>query len=261
MTTVLVTGASGTLGRALLARPAAARHHVRALARRLPTTSADGVEWMRVDLGSGEGLTDAVAGVDVVIHAASAPRGDTARIDVGGTERLVAAAACAGVRHLVYVSIVGIDRVPVAYYRHKLAAEAVVRSGEVPWTIVRGTQFHDLIDALFRGLDRVRLPVVPRGWLCQPIHVGDFADVLWDAVRRGPVGAAREVAGPEVLTWQAMLAAWRTAQGRSGRVLALPVPGRLGASFGRGDATAPARAVGGLTWSAWVGARYGPAGR
>src|SRR4051812_11051097 len=105
MSVVLLTGASGVLGRHLLARPGAREHVRRAASRRsVPVEQHDGTRWMRTDLATGEGLAAALEGVEVVVHAASDPRGDTRRTDVEGTSRLLAAAAAAGVRHFVYVS-------------------------------------------------------------------------------------------------------------------------------------------------------------
>lgn len=261
MTTVLVTGASGVLGSSLLSRPAAAGYDLRATSRRPLRGSAAGIAWRRADLGSGEGLDAAVAGVDVVIHAASAPREDTWRTDVEGTARLLAAAGSAGVRHLVYVSIVGIDRVPLAYYRHKLTTEEVVSRGAVPWTILRGTQFHDLMDGLMRRMTRLPVALVPAGFKAQPIHVDEFADVLWRCAAAAPAGRAPDAAGPEVLSYPEMLRMWMAARGMRKPVLRFPLPGAFGRAMRRGDATAPRHAVGRLTWAEWVRARYaGPAG-
>src|SRR3954470_20848613 len=89
-------------------------------------------EWAVMDLASGTGIDEAVAGVDAVVHAASDPKRSQAA-DVEGTRALVEACRRGGVGHLVYVSIVGIDRIPVRYYQHKLAAEGIVSAGRVPW--------------------------------------------------------------------------------------------------------------------------------
>ena len=107
---------------------------------------------------TGEGLAAAVADVDVVIHAASDPRGDPAA-DEEGTRRLAAAARAAGVGHVVYVSIVGIDRIPFPYYARKLAAERALAASGQPYSILRATQFHSFVDFLLgkaaqRGADR-----------------------------------------------------------------------------------------------------------
>jgi uncharacterized protein YbjT (DUF2867 family) len=257
MSVVLITGATGVLGRALLARPAAARHQLRAASRRPPTAAAP-VEWVAADLTTGAGLDAALAGAEVVVHAATAP-GRAAATDVAGTDRLLAAAGRAGVRHVVYVSIAGVDRVPVGYYRHKLAAEAAVRAAGLPWTVVRGTQFHSFMDAFCRRLTAGPFGVAPAGFLCQPLDAGEFADALWRAVDAGPAGRVPDVGGPEVLTWDALLRAWLAALGRRPRVRALPGPGAAAAALRRGDGTAPGGAAGRVTWAAWLRTAYGGA--
>jgi uncharacterized protein YbjT (DUF2867 family) len=255
--TVLVTGASGMLGRSLLARPAAASYRVRAVSRR-PNRSP-GAEWVVADFVTGEGIDAAVDGVDVVIHAATDPRGDARRTDVEGTERLLAAAERAGVRHVVYVSIVGIDRVPYPYYRRKLETEDRIRSAPMSWTILRGTQFHDLIDGLFRRFTRYPVGFAPKSWLGQPVHVDEFADALWECVVAGPRRRAPDVAGPEVLRYGDMMRAWLAARRIRKPVLDLPLWGRMAAAFRSGGATAPGCAVGRVTWGQWLELKYGGA--
>lgn len=253
---VLVTGATGVLGRSLLGRPAAAGYTVRGSGRGGPPEGA-GIEWARADLATGEGLEAAVSEVDTIIHAASSPRAETERIDVQGTMRLLEAARSAGVRHVVYVSIVGIDGIPFAYYRHKLAAEREVEAGRVPWTILRGTQFHDLMDGMFAGMMKLPVGFLPKDFRSQPVHVDDFADVLWECAAAPPARRAPEVGGPEVLRFGDMIHPWMAAHGMKKPVLNLPLPGALAAALRQGKATTPDRAVGTLTWAEWLAARYG----
>jgi nucleoside-diphosphate-sugar epimerase len=104
--TVLVTGASGTLGTAVLPRLVKDGHDVRPMSRRVRPG------WVAADLLTGAGLTDAVRGVDAIVHLASSPT-RTRATDVEGTRRLLAAAKTAGVRHVLFVSINGIDRIPL----------------------------------------------------------------------------------------------------------------------------------------------------
>ena len=251
--TVIITGASGTLGTALLARAPDGPRRLRAISRHPPSAeSGGGVDWYRADLATGAGVDVALGGVQTIIHAASDPGGDTQRTDVVGTRDLLAAAKRAGVQHFIYVSIVGIDRVPVAYYAHKLAAERLVEAGDVPFTILRCTQFFDYMDVLVRRMTRFPIALVPRGFKSQPIHVGEYADALWESVAAGPHGRAPDVAGPEVLTLATMVQTWLTAHRRPVRLLQLPIPGRVAAAMRRGDATAPARAVGRMTWTTWL---------
>jgi uncharacterized protein YbjT (DUF2867 family) len=255
--TVLITGASGRLGRRLLAHPATNRYQVRAITRRVPpVTPADGVRWLHADVATGTGLDAAVAGVDTVVHAATAPRGDTDRTDVQGTQRLVAAARRAGVRHLLYISIVGVDRIPVAYCRAKFAAEQVVRASGLPFTIQRCTQFHDFMDELARQMTRFPIAIVPSGFLCQPIHVDEFVDELWREVGNGPRDDAPDIAGPEVLTFSELVRAWLSARGTRRSMLHLRLPGKLAASMRRGDAIARDHPVGVTRWETWLDSKY-----
>lgn len=161
MTRTVLTGATGTLGSALRPRLLDAGHEVRATSRSPPDdeTASDDCEWVAVDLIEGSGIEAAMADADVLIHAATAPQGDTEAVDVEGTKRLLDAAADAGVSNFLYVSIVGVDEIPFSYYQHKLAAEEAVEASPVPSTIVRATQFHSFVDELLSGV--ARLPVWP----------------------------------------------------------------------------------------------------
>src|SRR3954469_1484686 len=105
---VLVTGATGTLGRKVVGEATAAGHHVRAMSRR-SHVGYTGVHWAQGDLLTGDGVDAAVDGIEVVVHCATQATRDK---DVASTETLIAAARRAGVAHIVYVSIVGIDRIP-----------------------------------------------------------------------------------------------------------------------------------------------------
>jgi len=254
MSVVAITGASGLLGRALLGSVPAGVHSIRAFSRRA-AAGRSRVEWTQVDLATGAGLDTALDGIDTIVHAASSPRRDTYRTDVEGTRRLLEAARAAGVRHVVYVSIVGVDRVPVSYYARKYEAERLVEQGAVPWSIVRATQFHDFAASLLDRMARLPVAIAPRGWRCQPVHVDEFADELWRRVADGPSGRTPDFAGPDVLTYEAMLRSWIAARGITRRVAALPIPGALSRAMRRGDATAPDRAVGALSWEAWLHAR------
>src|SRR5258705_5165624 len=146
MSRILVTGGTGVLGGELFSRLQQAGHRPRIMSRKShPADLGTRLEWAQADIMTGQGLAAAVTGVDAIIHAASNARSNTQQTDVEGTERLVKAANAAKVAHLIYISIVGIDRIPYSYYKSKLAAEQIIQSGNVAWSILRATQFHDLI--------------------------------------------------------------------------------------------------------------------
>jgi len=246
---VLVTGGTGELGGAVVGRLVAAGEAVRVLSRREHPDVPSGVGVVRGDLVSGVGVAEAVAGVGIVVHCASNGRRSG---DVEGTQRLVGAAAEAGVAHLAYISIVGVDRNPFAYYRAKLAAEGIVAAGRVPWTILRATQFHSLILRVLRAQGRLPALLVPRGFRFQPVDAGEVAARLADLALGGPTGRVPDMGGPAVRTAEELARAYLAAAGRPRPLLRLPVPGSVGRAFRDGAQLAPGHADGTITWEEYL---------
>ncbi|WFE50985.1 NAD(P)H-binding protein [Micromonospora sp. WMMD1155] len=257
---VLVTGAGGRLGRAVLARLHDDGVTVRATSRQ-PRTGSD-VEWVVADLVTGDGLDEAVSGVDAVLHLASAPQGgQTYQVDVLGTRRLVVAAAAAGVGHLVYISIVGVDRVPIPYYRHKLSAEQVVAAGPVPWSVLRATQFPQFLDDLLKSSSRLGPVIGDRAVLAQPVDPGEVAARLAARLVAGPLGGIEEYGGPQVLRFDEAVRAWRAARGSRRPLLPVRIPGRLGRELRAGGLVTEALPRGVRTWADHLADTYGGTGR
>ncbi|MGN9846006.1 SDR family oxidoreductase [Nonomuraea sp. H19] len=253
MTSVLVTGGTGRLGRSVLESLVNAGFDVRA-ASRTARAPGGGVRWVVADLATGHGVAEAVAGVAVIVHLASAPyKGRyTRRVELGGTSALLAAARQAGVGHLIYTSIVGADQVPWGYFRTKVRAERLVQAGGVPWTILRATQFHEFVDQALRGMARLGALVVDPGVAAQPVDVRDVARHLTVLVERGPSGGIEDYGGPEVLTMAEAAETWLRARGLRRRVLRVRLPGRLGRVFRAGHLTTKAQPAGEITWGEYV---------
>lgn len=259
MAQILITGGAGGLGRELMTRlQQAADHGVRGISRRpRPAGLAAGLEWAQADIETGAGLAEAVAGIDVIVHCASSPMRRTRAIDVDGTRRLVEAARGAGVRHFIYVSIVGIDRIPYPYYQHKLAAEAVVRAGGLPYSILRATQFHSLIDYGLRALAKFPFALTFTDFKFQTIDTGEVAARLGELVMAPPAGLLPDLGGPEVLTLEQMARAWCAVQRRPYRLFRLPLFGQIAHGFRQGYNTCPDRREGRITWAEWLHRTYG----
>ena len=228
---VLVTGATGRLGQRLLGPLQQAGHSVRQMSRR--GTGPGGV---RGDLASGFDLPTALAGAEIVVHAASDPRGDPWQVDVAGTRRLVEAVDRDRLRHLVYISIVGVDRIPYGYYRAKFAAEQVLLASRLPVTLLRVTQFHDFVDFLLDSARKGPVLPVPMGWRVQPVDVGEVAEHVVDVTGRPPAAGVVEYGGPEDLQAADLARAWAAARAPGTHGVATPVPGKLGAALRDGAA-------------------------
>ena len=240
---VLVTGGTGVLGRRVVERLDAAGVAARVLSRGgRPGT-------VRGDLLTGEGLGAAVRGVDTVVHCASSPYRKTRQVDVEGTRRLLECAVAAGVSHVVYISIVGVDRAAsYPYYRVKLETEGVVENSPVPHTILRATQFYDLVLMAVRFLDRLPALPVPAGFLGQPIDVGEVAGRLAEFALAGPAGRVPDVGGPEVSTLADSARGYLGAVGSRKKVLEFPLPGKTARAFRAGALICPQNRYGTIRW-------------
>jgi uncharacterized protein YbjT (DUF2867 family) len=228
---IAIAGGTGTIGRRLATALLGSGHEVRALSRRAPEYP--------VDLTTGAGLEAALEGCEVVIDASNGPSSSKARaVLVEGSRRILAAEQRAGVSHHVCVSIVGIERVPIGYYRVKLEQESVVEQGGVPWTIVRSTQFHDLLGAWLSAAARVRVLPAARAQL-QPVDVAEAAGAVAGAAIAAPRQARLTVAGPEIHDLRALGRLWREATGVRTLEIPIPLPGKMGQAVRDGALTCP----------------------
>ncbi|MGH8888602.1 MAG: SDR family oxidoreductase, partial [Acidothermaceae bacterium] len=154
-----------------------------------------------VDLITGKGLDEAVAAAEVVINVANSPTFDEASIAFFRTSmtNVLTAGESAGVRHHVILSIVGVDQVPqLDYFRAKTLQEELLRQSRTPYSIVRATQFFELMDAALSWTSdesSVRLPSTP----IQPIAAADVVDAVVQVSTGAPLLGIRNVAGPDVV--------------------------------------------------------------
>ncbi len=250
---ILVTGGSGVLGRKVVDRLNRTGKDVRVMSRYQRANTVRG------DLLTGEGLEEAVEGVDAVVHCASSPLRRTRQTDFEGTDRLLRAAGRAGISHFIYVSIVGVDRNPYyPYYQVKLEVERLVERSEVPCTILRATQFHEFVLKQVRFLERGPLALAPKGFLFQPIDTGEVADRLVELVRSAPAGRVPDVGGPEVRTAVDLTRSYLWATGRQKRVLEIPIPGRMARAWRQGAHLTSDHRYGRTTWEEFLGRALRP---
>jgi uncharacterized protein YbjT (DUF2867 family) len=256
---ILVTGGTGTLGRRVVPRLEAAGCAVRVLLR--PGRSdEDGVRYVTGDLATGEGIGPAVDGVATIVHCAGSAKGDEDK-----TRNLVQAASRAGAPHLVYISVVGADRIPIVssvdrtmlgYFGSKLAAERVVADAGLPWTTLRATQFHDSILRVVRQLAKLPMIPVPAGFRFQPVDPDQVAARLVELALGEPAGHVPDLAGPPVYSMAELIRGYRHASRRRRRpIVPIPLPGKAARAQRAGANLNPGQAVGKRTWEEFLADR------
>ncbi|MEV0167241.1 SDR family oxidoreductase [Nonomuraea fuscirosea] len=203
---IAVAGATGNIGALTVAALGRAGHDTVAISRSLG-----------VDLLSGEGLDDALAGADAVVDVVNGPatdREETVAYFGTTTRNLLAAEQRAGVRHHVLLSIAGVHKIEGnAHYAGKREQERLVTAGPVPWTIVPATQFHDFAAMVASWTERDGVAEIAP-LLVRPIAPADVADVLAELAVGAPQGRYADVAGPEQQDLVDMARRTHQAQGR-----------------------------------------------
>jgi uncharacterized protein YbjT (DUF2867 family) len=256
---ILVTGGTGTLGRLVVRRLHDTGFDVRVLSRR-SHKSGDGIDFMTGDLATGEGLEAAVNGVETIVHCAGSNKGDEDK-----TRNLVRAASRAGAPHLVYISVVGADRIPVVsgvdramfgYFASKRAAEKVVEDSGLPWTTLRATQFHDLILMVAQQMAKLPVIPVPAGFRFQPVEADEVAARLVELSLGKPSGLVPDMGGPRVYGAAELARSYlRTSKRRRRPIVPVPLPGKAARAFRDGANLAPGQAVGHRTWEEFLADR------
>jgi uncharacterized protein YbjT (DUF2867 family) len=251
---ILVTGGTGTLGRLVVARLQAAGRHVRVVSR--AAHEGQGIEFVTGDLATSEGIDAAVAAVGIIVHCAGTAKGDGEK-----ARHLVRAASASGVRHIVYISVVGADRIPMAgaidramfgYFASKLAGERVIADSGIPWTTLRATQFFDLTLVTAKALAKLPLIPVPAGFRFQPVAADEVAARLVELALGTPAGLVPAIGGPRDYDMADLVRGYLRVTGKHRAIVRVPVPGKAAAAIRDGANLAPERAVGRRTWEEFL---------
>ncbi|WP_432993205.1 SDR family oxidoreductase [Dactylosporangium sp. CA-233914] len=251
-TPILLTGGTGTLGRLLLPHLRAAGRPIRILTRQRPNGAPGDVEYVAGDLATGAGVAASVEGAATIVHCAGSAKGDEVK-----AANLLREAARAGAKHVVYISVVGADRVPVTsamdrmafgYFAAKRAAEVLVAESGIPWTTLRASQFHELTLATIRRLAKLPVVPVPAGACFQPVDGAEVAARFAELALGEPAGLVPDVAGPRAYGFDELVRSYLRAAGKRRPILPMPMGGGAYRAIRAGANLAPDRAVGRRTW-------------
>ena len=266
MKRILVTGGNGTLGRSMVDELVKQGQQVRIMSRKpAPPDLAPGLEWAQADVASGEGVAAALNGVDAIVNCMSDFAGDPYLTDIAGTRDFLAQAKKAGMKFVLHISIIGIDRIMFPYYQIKLGGELVVIESGIPYLIARVAQFHDLVDWLLSPLRDVTCDdvTIPADIQFQTISTRDVAAHLAPCIIDGNITGRIEVAGPEVTTLGAMAQSWMKAQGLQHTIKQatatqndLPFFDGWGENRAKGYNTSPENRAGSITWQDYLNQTY-----
>lgn len=255
---ILVTGGTGGLGRRVVSRLREGGRAVRVLSRRAHDPRP-GVEYVIGDLAKDAGVEAALRGAEVVVHCAGSPR---MRKDVAQVASLVRGAQRAGVRHLVNISVVGADRIPVvsgvdramfSYFASQLAVERAIAGSGLPFTNLRATQFHDgFVLVMVQAMAKLPVITVPSGFRFQPVDADEVAARLVELTLGPPAGPVPDVAGPKVYEAGELLCDYLKAVGKRRLIVPVRMPGRAARAIRAGANLAPDRAVGRRTWEEFL---------
>ena len=247
---ILLTGGTGTLGRLVVPRLRDAGYDVRVLSRS-NHESQDGIDYLVGDLLNGSGLDLALEGAETVLHLAGGRKGDDE-----ATRNLVRAAKRARVQHLVYISVIGADRVPVSWFRSKLAAERAVADSGLPWTTLRAAQFHDLVLTVVQKMARLPVVPIPGGLRFQPVDASEVADRLVELTLAQPAGLVPDLAGPNVHGMADLVGTYLRVRGRRRMTMPVRMPGKAGRAYRAGEnLSREGAALGTRSWTDFLAGR------
>ena len=259
MALVLVTGGTGRAGRPVVQRLHDAGRELRVLSH-TREGAIDGVEYVRADLVKDEGVDQAIRGANVIIHCAGVP--SFGRDQAMAAHLVRAARLLPEPPHLVKISVVGADRVPVGgglgkmmfgYFESMRATERAVEGSGLPWTTLRATQFFDAVALIARAMAKLPLIPIPSGIRFQPVDTGEVADRLIELADGAPIGLAPDFGGPTAYPMADLVRSYLQAVGRHRALMPVRLPGKTaravkdGANLPAADAT-----LGHRTWEEFL---------
>lgn len=253
MNKAFVTGASGVLGKELCKILQREKVAYKVAGR----TRVENAEWSFLDLKTGEDVEESVKGVEVIFHCASSTKQMDGKVDVGGTKKLVEAAKRNGVKHFIFISIVGTDKVEMKYYGIKTATEEVIKQSGINYSILRATQFHELLDFLFSKILLLPVCFIAKDLKFQVIEVRTVAEKMFEISKAAPLNGTVNLGGKEILGMRTMAEQWLAVQNKKRWLINFPTIGSMMQQIANGNLTCAEVANDSITWQNWLQTKYG----
>ncbi|NLG55474.1 MAG: NAD(P)H-binding protein [Rhodococcus sp.] len=257
MSTALVVGGTGVAGREVAAELVKRGHHVRVLTRHGGTPYTD-IEHVQGDISSGEGLTEALRGVDLLVDTCDAKSAKQRSIFAEGAKNLLEAAAAEGVSRAVVLSIINVDKSTFPYYAAKAKQEQLYNRSPIETVVMRATQFHDFIPMIVSPTAKIGMLPALKGVQFQTIDTRDVAYAIANTLEDGDGTDSSEeptpvtIGGPAVASSKELVRTWKSATGSKAVVVPVPMPGALGKFFRQGLNLIPENTYGTITFEEWA---------
>ncbi|POH57617.1 SDR family oxidoreductase [Arthrobacter glacialis] len=255
MVLIAVAGGTGLAGRAVIEEVLARGHKVRSLTRRPPSAEARvaGAEYVHCDFHTGEGVAAGLLGVDALVETLDARSGAGLRALPVTSVAVLNAAAAAGVKRCVLLTIVRAGECSVGYYQAQAARALSYEHSGMATSVVYSTQFHNLLAGIFSAGAKVGVIPAFRGVSFQTIATADVARVLvGEALVEDPGHRPVLAGGPEVQAMAELAKEWKGVTGSKARVTTMPLPGSFGTFLRLGKNLIPEHAVGQQSFGQWL---------
>jgi len=209
---ILITGGTGHLGQKIVQLIKSKEYEVSILTSKSGLKNEDNITYFTGNLSQNIGLKEATKDINTIIHCASNPR-DFEKVDIEGTQNLLNSIDKNSIKHLVYISIVGIHKSDYPYYQAKLKVENILENSGIPYTIVRTTQFHSFVFNLIQSLinetaSEKSVLKIPEGLKFQSIATDEVAKLLVKTALQPPQGLLPDFGGPEMFSFDEMTATY-----------------------------------------------------
>lgn len=251
MQSILITGGTGTLGQEISKQLLAEGYLVNILSSKEKPNATFYSNIIEGDLTKPSTIAQALESAEIIIHCASNPR-NAQVVDLAGTKNLLTCVDKNRCKHFIYISIAGVDKSDYPYYQTKHAVEKMIEASGLPYSILRATQFHDLVlHRIIRVFDQgPGLPIeIPANMRFQSIDKTDVAKCIVELVKNKPTSEVTTIGGPEVLTLESMIEVYLKHLNRLEKIVHITPPMAFHKVFTTGINLCPENAINGITWN------------
>ncbi|CAF2643448.1 unnamed protein product [Rotaria sp. Silwood2] len=267
MAKILVTGGNGVLGQAVSKLFLSNNTNFLIASRNQKAKTYDNnnaashlnLKWNYMDLSKKEGLNKSVNNdIDTILHLASIhiQKIDGQPGDIILTKNLLDSIQEKNIKHFVYISIVGIDKIPFSYYKAKLECEHLIKASGIPYTILRATQFHDFVDFVASKLLKFPITIVPKSFKVQPIQVEAVAMELDKIIKESPLNSTYNIGGKKIYNMKEIMDSLLKIRHENKLILNMPAISNVIKGFIKGYNTCGNISLNSNTWEEYLSKKY-----